>query len=107
MVKTLRALLWLVVLGLVASGTASAQAIAGSQLSGVVRDSSDAAIPGADVTITKIDTGMTRTVITSQDGAYAFPNLPVGPYQLKVALQGFTTYVRDADRASSRFEPRN
>src|SRR5262245_30801411 len=38
---------------------------------------------------------MTRTVFTSQDGAYAFPNLPVGPYQLKVTLQGFNAYVRD------------
>ena len=24
-----------------------------------------------------------------------FPNLPVGPYQLKVVLQGFNTYVQD------------
>src|SRR5262245_16473485 len=75
--------------------TASAQAVAGSQLSGVVRDSSNAPIPGAEVTVTKTDTGMTRTVFTSQDGAYAFPNLPVGPYQLKVVLQGFNTYVRE------------
>ena len=36
-----------------------------------------------------------RTVFTGADGAYALPNLPVGPYQLKVVLQGFNTYVRD------------
>ena len=80
---------------LVTNGTASAQAIAGSQLSGVVRDSSGGAIPGAEVTATKTDTGTIRTVFTGADGTYALPNLPVGPYQLKVVLQGFNTYVRD------------
>src|SRR5437762_5591087 len=94
-VRLLRALLCLVVLTFVATGTAWAQAVAGSQLSGVVKDSSSGAIPGAEVTITKTDTGMTRTVFTGADGAYTFPNLPVGPYQLKVVLQGFNTYVRD------------
>jgi len=94
-VRVLRTLVGVVLLGLVANAPARAQAIAGSQLSGVVRDSSNAPIPGAEVTVTKTDTGMTRTVFTSQDGAYAFPNLPVGPYQLKVVLQGFNTYVRE------------
>ena len=36
-----------------------------------------------------------RTVFTGADGAYALPNLPIGPYQLKVVLQGFNTYIRD------------
>src|SRR5207244_3415323 len=70
-------------------------AIAGSQLSGVVRDFSGGAIPGAEVTVTKTDTGATRTVISGADGTYSLPNLPVGPYQLKVVLQGFNTYIRD------------
>ena len=90
-----RALLGIVVLVLATDGTASAQAIAGSQLSGVVRDATGGAIPGAEVTMIKTDTGAIRTVFTGADGAYALPNLPVGPYQLKVALQGFNTYVRD------------
>jgi hypothetical protein len=82
-------------LALVASGTAHAQAVAGSQLSGIVRDSSGGSIPGAEVTVTKTDTGMTRTVFTGADGTYSLPNLPIGPYQLKVVLQGFNTYLRD------------
>jgi len=94
-VRVLQSVVGVVLLGLVAAAPVSAQAVAGSQLSGVVRDSSNAAIPGAEVTVTKTDTGMTRTVFTPQDGAYAFPNLPVGPYQLKVVLQGFNTYVRE------------
>ena len=76
--------------------SAWAQSVSSAQVSGVVRDSSGGALPGADVTITKIDTGAVRTVVTSATTArYVIPNLPVGPYQLKVALQGFNTYVQD------------
>ena len=93
--RLLRATVSVVVLALLATGTARAQAVAGSQLSGVIRDSSSGTIPGAEVTVTKTDTGMVRTVFTGADGTYTFPNLPVGPYQLKVVLQGFNTYIRD------------
>lgn len=82
-------------LWLLGTGTGWAQAVAGSQLSGTVRDSSGGVLPGAEVTVTKSDTAQSRTVITAANGAYAFPNLPVGPYQLKVALQGFNTHVQD------------
>ena len=93
--RLLRVFVSVALLALVASGTAHAQAVAGSQLSGVVRDSSGGSIPGAEVTVTKTDTGMTRTVFSGADGTYTLPNLPIGPYQLKVTLQGFNTYVRD------------
>src|SRR6478672_6177188 len=81
-------------IGLLAAGTGWAQSVAGSQVSGVVKDSSGGVLPGVEVTITKTDTGSVRTVTTGADGAYVFPNLPVGPYALKVVLQGFTTYVQ-------------
>jgi len=85
----------IVVFVLATHSNAWAQAVAGAQISGTVRDSSGGTIPGAEVTVTKIDTAMTRTVFTSADGVYVLPNLSVGPYQLKVVLQGFNTYVRD------------
>jgi hypothetical protein len=94
-VRLLRAFVVFGVFMLATHGNAWAQAIAGSQLSGVVRDSTGGAIPGAEVTATKTDTGATRTVFSGADGAYSLPNLPVGPYQLKVVLQGFNTYLRD------------
>lgn len=93
--RTLPALLGVFILSFVSNGTALAQAVAGSQLSGVVHDSSNAALPGAEVTVTRTDTGLMRTTFSGADGAFALPNLPVGSYQLKVALQGFTTYVRE------------
>jgi hypothetical protein len=94
-VRVLRAVVGIALLSFVTPAAARAQAVAGSQLSGVVRDTSGGTIPGAEVTATKTDTGAVRTVFTASDGAYALPNLPVGPYQLKVVLQGFNTYVQD------------
>ena len=94
-VSVLRTMVGVLLTTLLAGGTAWSQAVAGSQISGVVRDTSGAAIPGAEITVTKTDTGTVRTVFTGADGSYVLPNLPVGPYQLKVVLQGFNTYVRD------------
>jgi hypothetical protein len=90
-----RALFTAALVCLVGAGTGWAQAIAGSQVSGVVRDSSGAVLPGVEVTITKTDTGTPRTVFTGPDGSYVLPNLPVGPYRLKVSLQGFNAYVQE------------
>ena len=89
------AFLGAILLAVVTTGSAWAQSVSSAQVSGVVRDSSGGALPGADVTITKIDTGAVRSVVTGGDGAFVIPNLPVGPYQLKVELQGFNTYVQD------------
>ena len=93
--RLLRALVILGLVWLLASGTGWAQAVAGSQIAGVVRDSGGGVLPGAEITATKTDTGMTRTVFAGPDGAYVIPNLPVGPYQLRIVLQGFQTYLRD------------
>ena len=93
--RTWRTLLSIGLVWLIAAGTSWAQAVAGSQVSGVVKDSSGGVLPGVEVTITKTDTGTVRTVFTGADGAYVIPNLPVGPYKLKAVLQGFNTYVQE------------
>ena len=71
-----------------------AWAQATAQLSGTVRDESGAVLPGVTVTATQTDTGLTRTVVTDETGAYVLSNLPLGPYRVEVALQGFRTYVQ-------------
>ena len=65
---------------------------------GVVRDSDRAVLPGATVTVRNVDTGLTRNAPTDGDGSYRFPALPVGPYEIRVELQGFRTAVRDGVR---------
>ncbi len=83
------------VLALAIPALAGAQAVGGAQITGFVRDSSGGTLPGVDVTVTQTDTGISRSTVTGGDGAFAFPNLPVGPYQLKANLQGFSTFVQD------------
>src|SRR5579862_1526108 len=68
-----------------------AQAV--SQISGTVKDATGAAIPGAQVTVTQTDTGVTRTAESDAGGVYSLPSLPLGPYRMEVKKDGFTTYV--------------
>ena len=75
---------------LLTAATAAAQATA--QLDGTVRDESGAVLPGATVTATQVGTGFSRTVVTGATGEYQLTNLPTGPYQLEVSLQGFRTF---------------
>jgi len=71
------------------AGTSTfAQTFRGTIL-GSVTDSSGAAVPGATVTIKNVDTGLVRTVTTSDDGSYAAPELPIGNYSVSVEKAGF------------------
>jgi hypothetical protein len=65
-----------------------------SQISGTVKDASGSAIPGAQVTVTQTDTGVTRTAQTDAGGIYSLPSLPLGPYRMEVKKEGFSTYVQ-------------
>ena len=39
-------------------------------------------------------TGVSRTTISNETGAYELPNLPIGPYRLEASLPGFRTFVQ-------------
>jgi hypothetical protein len=90
-----RAILWLLVFAL---GTASA-AVAGqgvtAQVTGIVTDRDGGLVPGATVTITNTATGWTRDLQTGADGSFTFVDILAGTYDLKVALSGFKTVVRE------------
>src|ERR1700675_650524 len=75
-------------LALFAGASTFAQTFRGTIL-GSVTDSSGAAVPGATVTIKNVDTGLVRTVTTSDDGSYAAPELPIGNYSISVEKAGF------------------
>jgi hypothetical protein len=75
-----------------ASQTAWAQAT--GQISGTVKDSTGAVLPGVEVTATHTDTGINRSTVTNETGSYVLPNLPLGPYRLQATLPGFQTYVQ-------------
>jgi hypothetical protein len=58
-------------------------------------DQQGGVIPGANVTATSSVLPTPLTGITDSNGVYRFPNLVVGTYTVRVALQGFKTSVRD------------
>jgi hypothetical protein len=73
---------------------AAAWAQGTAQLNGRVTDESGAVLPGVTITATQTDTGFTRTTVADAGGSWVMPNLPLGPYRLELALQGFRTYVQ-------------
>jgi len=70
---------------------AGAQVLYGSLVGNVI-DSTGLAVPGATVTITQAETNQSREATTSDTGAYTFPNLAPGTYQVEVALAGFQSF---------------
>ena len=63
---------------------------------GTVTDPSGAPVPGATVTVKNTNTNFERSVVTSATGGYAFTDVQIGPYNVKVSLQGFKEFVTTA-----------
>src|SRR5215467_3910144 len=87
-----KTLLLAALLALLTCNSGWAQATA--QISGTVQDPSGAVLPGAEVTATQTDIGISRMTITNETGSYVLPNLALGPYKLDVSLPGFRTFVQ-------------
>jgi hypothetical protein len=66
------------------------QAINGS-IKGRVTDPANTVVTGANVKIESSETGLSKSVITTEDGYYAFPLLPLGEYTVIVQAPGFDT----------------
>ncbi len=60
-----------------------------ASLVGTVRDPQGAAVPGAQVQITRLETGVVMTSVTNGVGLYAFPGLQPGHYRIAVTKPGF------------------
>src|SRR5882757_4992934 len=75
-----------------------AQATASGAIAGTITDSSSAAIVGAMVTATNIETNAQRVAKTGAAGEYRFDLLPVGHYSIHVEAPGFATgEIKDID----------
>jgi signal peptidase I len=72
---------------------ATAQTI-GATLQGAVTDEQGGLLPGANITITNTETGLTREVVSDASGRYRAAALPPGPYEIRVMMSGFVNFVR-------------
>jgi outer membrane receptor protein involved in Fe transport len=85
--KTLRLCLLSV---LVACGCVSAQDATG-KITGVVSDATGAVVGKVKVTITSLDTNISKETVTDASGVYQFSQLPVGKYKVTATAGGFAT----------------
>jgi hypothetical protein len=90
----LRRILFAVLATLLALPLAAAAQVTTATIVGAISDPSGAALPGAEVTARNVDTGLTRTVITGESGAYRLEFLPVGNYVVEVTANGLQKTTR-------------
>ncbi len=93
---TSRSTLFVLALSMLLELTKLIYAAAGGSISGTVKDHTGAVVPKAAVIATNRDTGVRQMVTTNNTGAYSFPGLPVGHYDLDVTAQGFRLYRRES-----------
>ncbi|RPJ58879.1 MAG: TonB-dependent receptor [Acidobacteria bacterium] len=71
-------------------------------ISGVVKDPTGAVIPGAEVVLTNVATGVKRTVVSDDAGFYNATAIDVGNYTVSVTMPGFKTATSDAVKVDIR-----
>jgi hypothetical protein len=69
-----------------------------ARIVGTVTDPQGAVVPGANVVVTNVATGVETTTATNQEGYYQAIELPIGTYKVRVQRDGFKTIETDAYR---------
>ena len=78
---------------LICNSSALAQTATGV-ISGVVQDQSGGLVPGANVTATNVETGISQSVSTDSGGRYSVPGLIPDHYEVQAQRTGFQTVLR-------------
>jgi hypothetical protein len=89
---------WIIAVSLAVTmvgGAPRAWAQFNSAIEGTVVDPQGGVIPGATVTITNEETGVTHTLTTTDAGYYRQPALPGGLYTVRISLSSFKTAVQE------------
>ena len=85
---------WLVcVCLLLVTGTATAQVDQGA-MTGTVTDNTGAIVPGAQVTLSATDTGLTLQSRSNGSGNFTFSPIKIGNYSVSASAPGFQTTTR-------------
>jgi hypothetical protein len=91
----------LAVLWVAASALSVLAQVAAGQITGLVRDPTGVAIPGARITVTEARTNLQRVVVSNGDGVYTVPSLAPGEYRLDIELSGFIPVRRQGVRLAT------
>ncbi len=60
-------------------------------INGIVTDPTGSSVEGATISLTAVDTSITRTAVSNSSGAYTFVNILPAQYTLKASKEGFNT----------------
>jgi hypothetical protein len=88
------AFLLIILVGLAGTGLLAYGQGTSASLTGQVTDPSGAAVPGAAVTVTNIDTNFMQSAKTDSVGTYLIRPLPIGNYSLAISAAGFDRYLQ-------------
>jgi len=83
----------LVALVVLATAPATFAQITSATISGTAKDQTQAVLPGVDIVVKNVDTGLTRVAVTDANGYFTIPGLPPGTYETRASLTGFGTAV--------------
>ncbi len=64
------------------------------RIAGTITDQSGGAVEGSTITVTDVQRGIARTLVTDQAGEYVAPNLQPGTYTVRNEAKGFKTIER-------------
>jgi hypothetical protein len=79
---------------LFATASLAAAQITSATISGSIKDETGGVLPGVDVEVKNVDTGLIRSAVTDANGYFTVPGLPPGKYETRASLQGFRTGVQ-------------
>ncbi|CAN5689182.1 hypothetical protein BH20ACI3_BH20ACI3_08570 [soil metagenome] len=79
---------------LLALGSIEANAQTTGTIYGRVTDPNNAAVGGATVTASNVNTDTKRTATTNAEGEFSFTLLPVGKYDISVEAEGFKSFLQ-------------
>ena len=79
-------------MALVAFAAAAFAADTSGKILGTVKDPAGNLVPHAAATLTNKATGVKQTTQSDDQGAFAFPVVPVGAYELVVSIESFRPY---------------
>jgi len=91
--KKIFSLVAIVIVGLLVCDSSFAQGNLG-RIAGAVMDQSGGAVAGSTVTVTDVQRGISRTLVTDEAGEYVAPNLQPGTYTVRSEAKGFKTTER-------------
>src|SRR5258708_16183532 len=77
-------------------GTGFGQSTNSGDIRGVVSDSTGAALPGVNVAVENINTGVSKVYVTNNDGVYDTSSIVAGTYKITFSKSGFRELVRSS-----------